>query len=46
MEMKIVPKGGHYEVYINGELYCSADNLTEVKEEVQAYMAERKEQGK
>lgn len=40
METKIVPSHGHYDVYINGDLYCSADNLTEAKEEIYAYEAE------
>ena len=43
METKIVPVKGHYDVYIDGELYCSADNLSEAKEEIQAYMAESEE---
>lgn len=29
---------GHYEVYINGEFYCSADTATEAAKEVEAIM--------
>lgn len=27
---------GHYEVYINGEFYCSADNIAEAENEIEA----------
>lgn len=26
---------GHYEIYVNGEFYCSADDMTEVREEIE-----------
>lgn len=35
METKIVPNRGHYDVYIDGELYCSADNWQEAEMEIQ-----------
>lgn len=25
----------HYEIYINGKFYCTADNMTEVREELE-----------
>lgn len=25
----------HYEIYINGNFYCSADNMNEVREELE-----------
>ena len=37
METKIVPNGGHYDVYIDGELYCSADTWQEAKTEIKEY---------
>lgn len=35
MSYDIVPVRGHYEVYINGEFYCSADNMTEAAKEIE-----------
>jgi hypothetical protein len=35
---RIVPKNGHFEVYINGSFYCSADTMTEAIREVESYM--------
>ena len=35
---QILPKYGHYEVYIDGKFYCSADNMREAAEEVEEYM--------
>ena len=32
MTYKIVPNHGHYEVYVNGVFYCSADTMHEVEE--------------
>ena len=29
---------GHYEIYINGEFYCSADNMAEVREEIEKFL--------
>ena len=26
---------GHYEIYIDGNFYCSVDNMTEVREEIE-----------
>ena len=26
---------GHYEIYINGKFYCTADNMAEVEEELE-----------
>lgn len=40
MNYRIVNKGGHYEVYINGEFYCSADNMSEVNREIKNYKGE------
>lgn len=37
MDCKIVPVHGHYEVYINGEFYCSADTPREAEMEIEAY---------
>ena len=37
MTYKIVPTMGHFDVYINGKFYCSADNMKEVEEELKNY---------
>lgn len=37
MNYRIVPKHGHYEVYINGKFYCSADTMPEEAKEVEEY---------
>lgn len=34
MSYKIVEKYGHYEVYIDGEFYCSVDTKTEAVHEI------------
>lgn len=34
--VKIEQVYGHYEVYINGEFYCSADTMIEAIQEVEA----------
>ena len=31
---------GHYEIYINGKFYCSADNMKEVAVEIEDYYKE------
>lgn len=35
MTYKIKPKKGHFEVYINGKFYCSADNMREAIKEIE-----------
>ena len=37
MTYKIVPNHGHYEVYVNGVFYCSADTMHEAAQEVEEY---------
>lgn len=37
MTYRIIPVRGHFEVYINGEFYCSADNMREVETEIRNY---------
>ena len=37
MSYRIVPTYGHYEVYINGAFYCSADNMREAITEIENY---------
>ena len=32
-EVKIIQVRGHWEVYLDGEFYCSADSYTEAVEE-------------
>lgn len=40
MEYTIEPVHGHYEIYINGKFYCTADSTTEAKKEIEAHKAE------
>ena len=35
MDYEIRPVYGHFEIYINGKFYCTADNMTEVDEEIE-----------
>lgn len=37
-EYKIVPVHGHWEAYINGEFYCSADTISEAASEIEKAM--------
>lgn len=37
MSCKIIPTRGHFEIYINGEFYCSADNMMEAVNEIENY---------
>lgn len=41
MAYEIVPVRGHYEVYINGKFYCSADTPEEAAQDVEEYMSRR-----
>ena len=34
MSYQIIQVKGHYEIYINGEFYCSADSLSEAQSEI------------
>ena len=38
MTAKIIPVHEHYEVHIDGEFYCSADTLSEAKQDVDNYI--------
>lgn len=37
-DVEIIHKDGHYEAYINGEFYCSADTPAEAAIEVDGYL--------
>lgn len=37
MSYKIIPVRGHFEVYINGKFYCSADKISEAEAEIRNY---------
>jgi len=37
MSVKIAPNRGHWEVYIDGKFYCSADTFNEAVKEYQEY---------
>ena len=41
MSFKIVPENGHWNLYINGEFYCSADSKVEAAKEYQNYIQEK-----
>ena len=43
MTYKITPKKGHFEVYIDGQFYCSADKWSEAVKEIQNYMQESRD---
>ena len=34
MGCRIISNNGHFEVYIDGEFYCSADTMVEVEREI------------
>ena len=34
MNIKVVNKNGHYEIYSNDKFWASCDNMTEVNEEI------------
>lgn len=38
MTYKIKPNKGHFEVYINGKFYCSADSWREAESEIRNYV--------
>lgn len=38
MSVTITPKHGHWEVYIDGKFYCSADSFSEAVMEYTTYM--------
>lgn len=38
MTYKIKLTKGHFEVYINGKFYCSADNWREAENEIKNYV--------
>jgi hypothetical protein len=44
MTYTITPNKGHYDVYIDGKLYCTADSMQEAESEIKAYVAERNEE--
>lgn len=37
---KIIPVQGHFNVYINGKFYCSADTYPEAESEIDEYIRE------
>lgn len=41
MSFRIIPKGGHVELHINGKFYCSADNTREAIKEYNEYVKGR-----
>ena len=43
MSFDIVAVHEHYEVYINGEFYCSADTASEAARDVKEFMSKHNE---
>ena len=43
MTCKIKRNKGHFEVYIDGKFYCTADNEKEAESEIKEYAKERGE---
>ena len=39
-DYKIISKNGHYEVYVNGKFYCSADTIIEAARELESIVKE------
>lgn len=37
MDFVILSKFGHYEVYLNGEFFCTADSYSEAEREIEEY---------
>ena len=33
----IIPNNGHYDIYINGEFYCTADSIPDAAKEIENY---------
>ena len=38
MTVKIIPVREHFEVHIDGEFYCSADTLSEAKQDIENFI--------
>jgi hypothetical protein len=45
MPFKIICEDGHWNLYIEGKFYCSADDHREAAQEYEAYMKERNVNG-
>ena len=42
MDIRIIQVRGHYDVYIDGEYYCSADTYSEAFEEAEKWLEKRR----
>ena len=38
MNYEVKQVHGHYEIYIDGNFYCTADNMVEVVEEIEKFL--------
>ena len=45
MNFEIISVTGHYDVYIAGEFYCSADSYNEAIDEVDKLLEKRRNEG-
>lgn len=43
MDYKVKPVKEHFELWINGEFYCTCDNLSEIDEALAIYEIEQEE---
>lgn len=41
MPYQIIPIKGHYEVYVDGEFLCTADDKSEAESEIKEYYDQR-----
>ena len=41
MSYKIIPVKGHYEIYVDGEFFCSADSWSEAEREIEAFQLDK-----
>ena len=44
MNFEIIGVTGHYDVYIEGEFYCSSDTYNEAVDEVDKYMESKQKE--
>jgi hypothetical protein len=38
VDIRVIHVTGHYEIYVDGEFYCSVDSLAEAREEVKNWL--------
>ena len=38
MDFGIIPNAGHYDVYVDGDFFCSADSYNEAVKEIEEWL--------